>query len=195
MFTTSHPYSSFTDIHLLLSLDKNFRRVAMILQCFASDGRPLPYFHRGDPGVPGFAGPPGQPGVPGIPPRTSACLTLGSVYPCSLNCIGWYTPWMGATAVAPMILVDWTTQLAQDRAEFAAEPHAQLYPHERAQWMRLYHDLMTYNPDDPRNFAPRSALRKLHETAIYRHNHLASYWASLRPLAPAPPRPNPWPPA
>lgn len=114
MFTTSHPYSSFTDIHLLLSLDKIFRRVAMILQCFASDGRPLPYFHRGDPGVPGFAGPPGQPGVPGIPPRTSACLTLGSVYPCSLNCTGWYTPWMGATAVAPMILVDWTTQLAQD---------------------------------------------------------------------------------
>lgn len=51
-------------------------------------------------------------------------------------------------------------------------------------------DLMTYNPDDPPNLAPRDALRRLHELAIHRWN----YWSSLRPLAPAPPRPNPGPP-
>ncbi|KAF6231532.1 hypothetical protein HO173_010284 [Letharia columbiana] len=149
--------------------------MAMILQCVGSDGRPLPYF---------FRGPPGK-------LNTSACLTLDYSYPCSYHCIGLCMPWKAghATAVAPMILVDKARLLAEDQAEFGVQPYADLKPDERAQWWRYYARLaavgMDHDPDDPQNGKTRAKLRKLRGLAIGRHD----WWASKRPLAPAPPPP------
>ncbi|KAL9072141.1 MAG: hypothetical protein Q9161_003762 [Pseudevernia consocians] len=93
-----------------------------------------------------------------------------------------------------MILLDTVRLLAEDQAEFSAQPHPTLRPHERVEWNRDYARLMSpggrnANPDDPENRGPRAALRALRQKAVSRHNSLL-----LPKLAPAPPRPHPGPP-
>ncbi|KAL9135089.1 MAG: hypothetical protein Q9175_003718 [Cornicularia normoerica] len=148
--------------------------MAMIHQLNRSNGQPTPYFVRAPTGP--------------IPYATAHLMSDYS-YPCSPHCRGVaVAAWLGsAAAPAPMKELDLALQLAQDQAEFAAEPHAQLYPPEMDQWRHLYRKLITYNPDEPTNGEPRKRLRALHTLAVDRHN----WWASQQTIAPAPPPANP----
>ncbi|KAF6222166.1 hypothetical protein HO133_001252 [Letharia lupina] len=145
--------------------------MAMILQCVRSDGRPSPYF---------FRGPPGK-------LNTSACLTLDYNYPCSYHCIGLCMPWKAghATAVAPMILVDKARLLAEDKPRAYFDDGCQFPELILALIPGLAAVGMDHDPDDPQNGETRVKLRKLRGLAIGRHD----WWASKRPLAPAPPPP------
>ena len=138
----THPSSFLTSFKPLPILDpsisstsiapysqKASSKMAMILQCLGSNGRPLPYF---------IIGP--HPQVAHVP-HTSACLMADYHYPCSNHCLGLSVPWPGhvmqfgqavqggyvvpvaqlvprqngyAPAVAPMIALDIPGQLAQD---------------------------------------------------------------------------------
>lgn len=149
----------------------------MINQLNRRNGQPTPYF---------VIGP------PGLIPHSRAHLTLGYGYLCSPHCRGVpVPPWLGsAAAVAPMVELKLVQQVAQDQAEFAAEPHANLDPNEQAQWRRLYAALMAYNPEEPQNLRTRQALRRLHQLAIGRLN----YYANLRWIVKKPPPPNRGPP-
>ncbi|CAF9908399.1 hypothetical protein IMSHALPRED_006663 [Imshaugia aleurites] len=145
--------------------------MAMINQIRRRSGQPTPYFVRG---------PPGQ------YDRAVALLLLDYTYPCGPHCRGLVVipAWQGrsAAAVAPMIELDLEWQKAQDIGEFDPEPHVQLYPYERDEWMRLYNDVLTFNPEEPRNVVPRRRLQELYALAIGRQR----YWGSQRLIAPAP---------